>query len=361
MRLVALGLACTVAPLMLAGCDPVSLLESPKKAAEDAVPRESAGWAFEGMPSASTYVLSAGGGAITVTPLGVIIPVSGREVQALGASASNPFTAVQAEALAGEIAAYVSNRLAGRTLTLFPEPKKGAPVQALRIALGDVPDIAYELAEKGYAAVAPDAPPHVESACAQRQQSAYDRELGLWRPQEPLSNRLSVEVEARLGAAVRDGVAARNAKPAGRFHSDDLFTSPSGSKAFSAESGASVGMKCGAMVKLSLSGPPRAYDVTVVFEPRVRAQENSGPLSSFKNATLPPVDATLRLSGGEATNLPVEYPVVDLNRVYRADRVAVYTGHIITGYKVTVSADGTPVRTAEGSFDQDDTLRALGR
>ena len=263
---------------------------------------------------------------------------------------SNAMAAVTAQAFE-----YVNGLIRGAQISLLPPPGREPAVTA-NVRVGR-DDLAAMLLEAGLAIVDTNLPGG-SGLLAMYQQRALDAERGIWKPEQSLAERFSVASHVSL-----ESYDQRSGKPSDlglpRFHAADLVRAPAVRLSEGAEHEVSIATLCIVDCDISAHGPPKSYDVDVELVPQLKANQYSGPLSSFQPAEGSSVRRSFKLHGGESERVRFESREEQLSRVTRAADIYVYSGALISGYILNVVVDGTVVNSSTGEFEEAFTLDLL--
>ncbi len=347
----------------LTGCDPLSYLDEGDRAGRRTFGKQGLidRWTCADIVAPNRYVCRAGVQAVTVTLLHVAVPgaLSAEGKRRLLDATSLPEDRLPA--FAAQAGDMVSNLLCGRTVALRPEPSTDVTMCGAVVHLSTKDDVGARLLREGLAVVVTSAMSRVPEMYAVHQQRAMNLDLGLWQPLAGLSNRFVIDASVSLTPVYE---ARRKRHAVGklpRFHSPDLYRGPAlmpgGME--SPEPTAVVMMQCAADITVDVKGPPKQYELSISFRPCVRANEMSGPLSSFKELSMAWDEETLVVDGGSEYATKIQYESLELTRVLRGDDIGVYSGYVTIGYELEVTVDGDVVYAIAGDFREGATLDEL--
>jgi hypothetical protein len=331
------------------------MLEEPVKRKADTATDDTPGWQCVDLVDAQTYLCGLGGRTVTVTLAGVLLPGCGGSngmaqlVRTTGAGAAR-VTATSSQAFE-----FVRGLIRGATIRLHPLPGSADTLTA-NVRVGR-DDLAAMLLEEGLAVVRTNAT-QGSGLLEAYQQRAIEAGRGIWQPDAALAERFTIFCNVSLESFNRRSGRGEDLDLP-RFHAPDLVRAPTLRISDTIEDEASIATVCEAQCEISAHGPPRAYELDIELVPLLKANEYSGPLSSFKDTVGVVADTALVLRGGETRSLRLESAETDLSRVTRAAGIHVYSGAMISGYILNVRAEGLLVHSRTGEFAEAYTLELL--
>jgi hypothetical protein len=346
---------CVCLVLLTTGCE---LFNTDPQFKEKKSTKKLPPWVCTQVLEADRYVFEARGQVVTVSLAHVLLPTEGENANNALIRSRTELSKHKLEAVAREVEEVVKETLDQKHCTLLPPPRPGQSEMAAVVKLASGIDFNGFLIKFGLALIDPASGTNLPDLYTDNQRRAVDFGKGIWSAPIRVDKRFILEYSTLL-RRYEEGNTYNVPDTLRRFHSPDLIRAPRYVADGNNESESGVDMVCAATVTIIAIGPPKEYDLTVSFRPKVLANEYSGPLKSFKPIEQDWKKDGLYLRGGETNTITIAYESLEITRTVRGANVEIYSGYLITGYEIKITSEEKEIYKAAGTCDKELTLKEL--
>ncbi len=355
------SIVCFSFVLLLSACDPLGFLDSDSKSKSNNDVGEQNRWKCVDVFSAKSFLCVLGGQSVTVELENVIIPGCLSKMEREFFDKQISLSKKNFTKFAEEAFDFSSNLLFNMDVSLSPSPKKNSAFCNARATVIPGGDAEARLLDAGLAVLKDNLKPEVEDRYIHYQRKAIDYGEGFWSKSIANTNDFAIKVTVSLVPANINKVSRKKVKNLPRFHSADLYNGPkfTMTETKSVEDISNIEMKLVAEAAIRITAAQKNYELTLKIRPHVIEKEFSGPLSSFKKATLNWEESTINIKGGSKSSIKTECPPVELSRVIKGNNVSVFTGAIIESCDIEILSNGKIIYKTEKQFPPEITLNQL--
>ena len=354
--------ACVSLVLLFTACDPLGFLDSESKSKNgNNGAEEQNRWKCVDVFSAKKFLCVLGNQSVTVELENVIIPGCLSKAEREFFDKHISLSKKSFKQFADEAFDFSSNLLFNMDVSLFPSPKKTSAFCKTRATVIPGGDAEARLLDAGLAILKKSLAPEVKDRYINYQQKAIDYGDGFWSKSIANTNDFAIKVTVSLIPANVNKISRKKVKNLPKFHSPDLYNGPkfTMTETKSIENISNMEMKLIAEAAIKITATQKNYELTLRIRPHVIEKEFSGPLSSFKKATLNWTESTINIKGGSKSSIKTECPPVEISRVIKGNNVSVFTGAIIESCDIEILSNGKIIYQTEKQFPLETTLNKL--
>jgi len=348
--------------LLFTACDPLGFLDSESKSKDDNNGSEEQNrWKCVDVFTAKSFLCVLGDQSVTVELENVIIPGCLSKVEREFFDGQISLSNKSFKKFADEAFDFSSNLLFNMDVSLSPSPKKNSAFCKTRATVIPGGDAEARLLDSGLAILKNNLAQEVKDKYINYQQKAIDYGDGFWSKSIANTNDFAIKVTASLIPANINKVSGKEVKNLPKFHSPNLYNGPkfTMTETKSIEDISNTEMKIIAEAAIKITTAQKNYELTLRVRPHVIEKEFSGPLNSFKKATLNWEESTINIKGGSKSSIKIECSPVEISRVIKGNNISVFTGAIIESCDIEILSSGKIIYQTEKQFPLEVTLNSL--